>query len=218
VGYSDEAYVEYDLDGEDEAWLARFNAGGLNRLSDDKLERMLWRLEIACHEATVHALEAAGAYQPERLSAAAVAAIDHLPRKDALDMLRRTVGARDAILEAVFAHWADKRKRWQKPLIRRLRAPTSLNDNNPHNTFRPRERVNRPQTRRRRENTEECLDKLRLIYDNIQQAQQLIKFVLKRERKKQARADAAWREGLPPAAPPAAAPPACPCRRRRCCG
>lgn len=43
------------------------------------------------------------------------------------------------------------------------------------------------QTRRRRENTEECCDKLRLIQDNIQAAQKIIKTVIKRERKKQAR-------------------------------
>lgn len=243
--------------------------------------------QIANAEATQRALEAAGAYQPERISATAVAAIDHMPKKDALELLRRTegsrfcfdlrfacglklvsvrcardraavvhqtqkdalqlllrtegafrftscmfgmvlsavcrrpcdgscqkhtaidrkdtgrakarkkaqsqgldaspsptrlpaAGARDSILEAIYQHWASydnrvthyqhpcfilpagardsilesiyeywaaKRKRWQKPLMRRLRAPTSMNDNNPHNTFRPRERVNRPQAR-----------------------------------------------------------------------
>lgn len=42
-GYSDETFVEYDLDKEDEAWLQRFNAGQ-PRISSAKFETMLWVL------------------------------------------------------------------------------------------------------------------------------------------------------------------------------
>lgn len=42
-GYSDETFVEYDLDKEDEAWLLSFNAGQ-PRISSAKLETMLWVL------------------------------------------------------------------------------------------------------------------------------------------------------------------------------
>ena len=49
---------------------------------------------------------------------------------------------------------------------------------------RPREKVHRPQTRRRRENNVDSLDKLNMISDNIKMALQLFELVVKRERKK----------------------------------
>lgn len=51
--------VEYDLDNEDEDWLERYNVGR-SKLSDEKFECMLWKLELACAEATEAALTAAG--------------------------------------------------------------------------------------------------------------------------------------------------------------
>lgn len=42
-GFSDETFVEYDLDKEDEAWLEEFNAGQ-PRIAPSKLETMLWVL------------------------------------------------------------------------------------------------------------------------------------------------------------------------------
>ncbi len=44
--------------------------------------------------------------------------------------------------------------------------------------------MNRPLTRRRRENTEECLDKLQQIRDNLAQATALVGNLVKREQKK----------------------------------
>ncbi len=58
--------MEYDLDNEDEDWLATVNLGG-SRLPPEKLERMLWRLELACSEATEGALTAAGAAQAQQV-------------------------------------------------------------------------------------------------------------------------------------------------------
>jgi hypothetical protein len=52
--------VEYDLDNEDEDWLATYNLGR-TRISDVLFERMLWKLELECAAATEHALTAAGA-------------------------------------------------------------------------------------------------------------------------------------------------------------
>lgn len=52
--------VEYDLDNEDEDWLKGYNLGR-NKLSDQLFEKMLWKLELACAEATDSALTAAGA-------------------------------------------------------------------------------------------------------------------------------------------------------------
>lgn len=50
--------------------------------------------------------------------------------------------------------------------------------------FRPREKTHRPQTRRRRENNPDSLDKLNMIADNIKMALQLFELVVKRERRK----------------------------------
>lgn len=38
--------------------------------------------------------------------------------------------------QAVYDYWAAKRKRWQKPIMRRLQAPTPASDTNPFNVFR----------------------------------------------------------------------------------
>ena len=49
---------------------------------------------------------------------------------------------------------------------------------------RPREKLNRPQTRRRRENSLECLDKMRTLRDNLLRALELAELLTFRERKK----------------------------------
>lgn len=51
---------------------------------------MLWRLEISNAAATDHALAFAGAAPAERMSSAACATTDHLPREDALTILEET--------------------------------------------------------------------------------------------------------------------------------
>jgi enhancer of polycomb-like protein len=50
--------------------------------------------------------------------------------------------------QAIFNYWKEKRKRWQKPILRRLQPPPPVNDTNPYNVFRPREKVHRLHTRR----------------------------------------------------------------------
>lgn len=54
----------------------------------------------------------------------------------------------------------------------------------PPSPARVREKVNRPLTRRRRENTDECLEKLQLIRDNLSQSSSLVAHLVKREQKK----------------------------------
>lgn len=49
---------------------------------------------------------------------------------------------------------------------------------------RTREKTNRPQTRRRRDNTDELIDKLRQLRDNLAGAKQILEEVVRRERRK----------------------------------
>lgn len=49
---------------------------------------------------------------------------------------------------------------------------------------RTREKINRPQTRRRRDNSEELLDKMRLLKDNLAAARGIMDEVVRRERRK----------------------------------
>ena len=42
----------------------------------------------------------------------------------------------EELLNDVYGYWAAKRKRWGKPILRRLQAPTIASDTNPYNTFR----------------------------------------------------------------------------------
>jgi hypothetical protein len=78
----------------------------------------------------------AGASYAERTSAVAVANTDALTRAEALAVLATRVGARDTICRDVYQYWLAKRKKWGKPLLRRLQAPTPANDSNPHRVFR----------------------------------------------------------------------------------
>lgn len=42
----------------------------------------------------------------------------------------------EKLLNDVYGYWSAKRKRWGKPILRRLQAPTVASDTNPYNTFR----------------------------------------------------------------------------------
>ncbi|GFR40774.1 hypothetical protein Agub_g1388 [Astrephomene gubernaculifera] len=184
LGWSREDSCEYDLDNEDEDWLEGFNARGANRLSDERFELMLWRLELANAEANQRLMSEPGYATDWRMLPAAVAAINNMTRDEALSVLRKHVCARDAILLAVYEYWRGKRERWGKPILRRLQAPTNPSDTNPYNVFRPRERVNRPQTRRRRENTQDCLDKMRQMRESMLKSLELTELLTFREARK----------------------------------
>lgn len=78
----------------------------------------------------------AGATQAERLSAAAVAATEHMSREEAHGALAGGQPLRPPVRDAVLAYWRRKRSARGKPLLRRLQAPTSSSDTNPFNVFR----------------------------------------------------------------------------------
>ncbi|GMH45154.1 hypothetical protein BSKO_13111 [Bryopsis sp. KO-2023] len=186
TGFADNDFVEYDIDTEDEEWVENLNKGQ-PRLNEGKFERMLWKLELACSAATEKTLRAAGASLAERRSSAAAASVEHLTQDQAIEAVRTGVGGPDATLEKVYQYWVSKRKRKKKPLLRRLQAPTQPADNNPFNVFRHREKIHRPQTRRRRENNTEAFNKMASMKQNIESAMGVLKGIIQRERTKRNR-------------------------------
>jgi enhancer of polycomb-like protein len=183
------SYVEYDLDNDDEDWLETFNEGA-ESLTAEKFEEMLWKLELACAEANEKIMKANTAmaaargqvisYQ-EKVDALGV--VTNLPKDKALELLQEISG-KQAILAAVYEYWVDKRKAMKKPILRRLQPPPAPNDTNPFNVFRPREKISRPQTRRRRENDASSYDKMRQLRKSFDISIGLLELVMKREKRK----------------------------------
>jgi enhancer of polycomb-like protein len=181
--------VEYDLDNEDEDWLENYNDGS-EVLSAEKFEEILWKLELACAEANEKIMKANTAmaaargqvisYQ-EKVDALGV--VTNLPKDKALELLQEISG-KQAILTAVYEYWTDRRQRLKKPLLRRLQPPPAPNDSNPFNVFRPREKISRPQTRRRRENDVTSYDKLRQLRKSLDISIGVLELVVKREKRK----------------------------------
>uniref|UniRef100_A0A0D9XC24 Enhancer of polycomb-like protein n=1 Tax=Leersia perrieri TaxID=77586 RepID=A0A0D9XC24_9ORYZ len=187
-------FVEYDLDNEDEDWLEDFNNEWKN-LNPEMLEVLLFKLEFLDHKAR----ERAGVITPTFVGPVPVllqldAAKElnwnipmvrgYLKRTLAQALKYLSVGY--GVLQAVYNYWKDKRERWQKPILRRLQPPPPVNDTNPYNVFRPREKAHRLHTRRmqRRENNIQSFEKLRLVRRNLDQAKALMDALVKREETK----------------------------------
>ncbi|XP_068637420.1 uncharacterized protein [Aristolochia californica] len=169
-------FVEYDLDNEDEDWLEEFN-NERKILTPEKFETILCKLEILDHKAR----ERAGIITPTLGSAIPV-----LFQLDAASEALQSFSVRYAVLQSVYNYWKAKRERWQKPILRRLQPPPPVNDTNPYNVFRPREKAHRLHTRRmqRRENNVQSFEKLRQVRRNLDQAKTLLESLIKREEKK----------------------------------
>jgi len=90
------------------------------------------------------------------------------------------------VCTAVYEYWLEKRKRWNKPIVRRLQVPPQVADQNPYNVFRPRERVHRPQTRRKRENDSGAFNRLRVLHANLNTGRAILEWMNRREKRKQA--------------------------------
>ena len=118
----------------------------------------------------------------------AAATVDHLPKRDAVAALSQASGLRPGLLARVYDHWRRKRSRRGGPLLRRLAAPTPAADTNPFHVFRPRERANRPQTRRRREGGDDGRERLLALSANLRKASELLELVARREGGAEARA------------------------------
>ncbi|KAL8267523.1 hypothetical protein R6Q59_004867 [Mikania micrantha] len=169
-------FVEYDLDNDDENWLKEFNKERM-ALPAEKFETILFKLEVLDHKAR----ERAGIITPTLGSPVPVLlAFD--PAVEALQALSIQYG----VFQSIYNYWKEKRERWLKPILRRLQPPPPVNDTNPYNVFRPREKAHRLHTRRmqRRENNVQSFEKLRLVRRNLDQAKNLLEAVIKREEKK----------------------------------
>lgn len=183
-GWKTDYYIEYNLDEEDDAWLANFN-GGQSRLSPDKLEAMLHYLEVLNADATTSHMLMLGTSEADRRTPAACNALDHLPRATALDMLQRISGLRGPVCDQVYQYWRAKRKaRSGVPLLRRLQAPTPLDDQDPYKVFRPREKNRMPQSRRKKENDVRSFEKMKEMRVNLSSALGILDNVARRERRK----------------------------------
>ncbi|KAK6143805.1 hypothetical protein DH2020_024153 [Rehmannia glutinosa] len=132
-------FVEYDLDNEDEDWLHDFNKERKTLVAEN------WKFYI------IRPVKEHGSPIPVLLTFDAAV--------EALQASSITYGE----FQSIYSYWKEKRERWQKPILRRLQPPPPVNDTNPYNVFRPREKAHRLHTRRmqRRENNVQSFEKLR---------------------------------------------------------
>uniref|UniRef100_A0A2P2KEX2 Enhancer of polycomb-like protein n=1 Tax=Rhizophora mucronata TaxID=61149 RepID=A0A2P2KEX2_RHIMU len=171
-------FVEYDLDNEDEDWLQDCNKERKNLLPE-KFEALLFKLEVLDHKAR----ERAGIITPTLGSPIPV----FLQLDAAVEALQpQAQSIRYAAVQFVYNYWKEKREKWQKPILRRLQPPPPVNDTNPYNVFRPREKAHKLHTRRmqRRENNVQSFNKLRQVRRNLDQAKTILEALIKREEKK----------------------------------
>ncbi|KAG6486852.1 hypothetical protein ZIOFF_055443 [Zingiber officinale] len=203
-------FVEYDLDDDDEDWLEEFDYER-KILSPEKFESLLFKLEILDHRARERAgvlTSTFGAPIPVLLqfdSAAELGMgygwkrrnISELVKEEVQfgvdsdteiddNMALQSLAVRSSILQSVYNYWKLKREQWQKPILRHLQPPPPVNDTNPYNVFRPREKAHRLHTRRmqRRENNVQSFEKLRQVRRSLEQARRVVEAVIKREEKK----------------------------------
>ncbi|KAI3731551.1 hypothetical protein L1987_62740 [Smallanthus sonchifolius] len=169
-------FVEYDIDNEDEDWLEQFNKE-TKILPAEKFETILFKLEVLDHKAR----EKAGVITPTF-----GAPIPVLLTFDAAVEALQALSIKYGVFQSIYNYWKEKRERWQKPVLRRLQPPPPVNDTNPYNVFRPREKAHRLHTRRmqRRENNVQSFEKLRQVRRNLDQAKSLLEALIKREEKK----------------------------------
>lgn len=169
-------FVEYDLDNEDEDWLQEFNKER-KILPPEKFESIIFKLEALDHKAR----ERAGVITPTLGSP-----IHVFLQFDAAIEALQAQSIKYGVFQSIYIYWKEKRERWQKPILRRLQPPPPVNDTNPYNVFRPREKAHRLHTRRmqRRENNVQSFEKLRQVRRNLEQAKTVLEALIKREEKK----------------------------------
>ncbi|XP_078433208.1 uncharacterized protein LOC144704603 [Wolffia australiana] len=169
-------FVDYDLDEEDEDWLQEFN-NERKILSPEKFESLLFSLEVLDHKTR----ERAGIL-PLSFGSPAPVLLQQHTAAEAI----QSQSVRYTVFQSVYNYWRKKREKWQKPILRRLQPPPPVNDTNPYNVFRPREKTHRLYTRRlqRRENNVLSFERLRQVRANLERAESVLDCLIKREEKK----------------------------------
>ncbi|CAA0211648.1 unnamed protein product [Arabidopsis thaliana] len=169
-------FVEYDLDNDDDDWLYEYNKETMI-LSPEMLEIVIFKLEVLDHKAR----ERAGVITPTLGLPVPV-----LLQPDAAGEALKYLSIKYGVFHAIYSYWKNKREIWQKPILRRLQPPPPVNDTNPYNVFRPREKAHRLHARRmqQRENNAQSFEKLRQVRRNLDQAKTILEALIKREEKK----------------------------------
>ncbi|XP_073125589.1 uncharacterized protein [Henckelia pumila] len=164
-------FVEYDLDNEDEDWLQDFNKER-KTLAAEKLEIVIFKLDVLDRKAR----ERAGIITPTLGSPIPV-----LLTFDAAVEALQSLSIKYGPFQSIYNYWKEKRQRWQKPVLRRLQPPPPVNDTNPFNVFRPREKAHKLHTRRmqRRENNVQSFEKLRQVRRNLDQSKIILEALIK---------------------------------------
>ena len=180
---------KYDMDDTDEIWLNQYN-GNQNRLSAEKFEYMLNRLEVVCQIATERFVDQKNLEACEQGLVSELVNIrevcrtpESLSQDEAIHSLKST-DARLPVLIAVYEYWRQRRIETGKPLLRHFWPQTPDSDKNDANCFRPRKKVRRPQTRRRRDNDFPTYERLKEIRINLESSRQLLHTIVKREKRK----------------------------------
>jgi hypothetical protein len=177
----DEAVVagcEYDVDAEDEAWLAAHVRHGAAadpsmRLSWAGFEWLVERLEQQAGSVGVvpSPADAAAIFGPELVRAAQEQEPSAAARAPLLPPAclpgGAAAGAVRRLIEDVARVWTDKRARLKKPLLRRFWPATGLGDKDPHHTFRPQGEKETYKLRRTRKNDGDSLLKLRTLVEDV---------------------------------------------------
>ncbi|KAK6121250.1 hypothetical protein DH2020_045024 [Rehmannia glutinosa] len=187
---------EYDLDNEDEDWLHDFNKER-KTLVAEKLETIIFKLEVLDHKARERAgviTPTLGSPIPVLLTFDAAVEMDQRHYKLLPSHMENsnlfTVTGRKSVNDG-------KNQSFDVCSIAfnlyhlnlntdRVAPPPPVNDTNPYNVFRPREKAHRLHTRRmqRRENNVQSFEKLRQVRRNLDQAKTILEALIKREEKK----------------------------------
>ena len=130
VGCESAYFCEYDLDNSDDDWLEYVNNyvfDDMDIIKDDTFERLLYELELLDFQIQT---KNQAHFEDENCISTS------LELKVALPKLCH-ISKKAQEIKATYNYWKAKRRRWKKPLLRRLRPQTNADDEHPLHTFRP---------------------------------------------------------------------------------
>ena len=98
-----------------------------------------------------------------------------------MDGLRWSPNLTGKVLPSVYKYWLEKRDLMKKPLCRKYWPQTQATDNNPHLTFRPRDKEKYRLRKQHRKNDLESFRKMQQLRREFGRAQDLCSLVVERE-------------------------------------